>query len=196
RSGRIAPDLADAGDVLLDFGRAPLAEIALTHIHAHVLAQLREARMHLGRYGARFRPLGALARPELGIALRQVLEDGERVPHQCGAVLQDRHLARRRVLQDALFRSGAVEVDADLVEGDAEHLHREPRPQRPGGVVLVADDELHVQSTWAPEARMIGAHLASSVLMKSAVFSGVCPGVGSTPASCRRFTTAGSAIAL
>src|SRR5919198_2403699 len=97
--------------------------------------------------------------------------------------------------EDALLRAGAVEVDADLVERDAERLHREPRPQRPGRVVLVADDQLHVQSMCAPEARMIGAHLASSALMNSAVFSGVCPGVGSTPVSCSRLITAGSAIA-
>ena len=43
---------------------------------------------------------------------------------------------------------------------------------------------------------MMGAHFASSALMNSAVLAGVMPGVGSMPASCRRWSTIGSASAL
>lgn len=39
--------------------------------------------------------------------------------------------------------SRAVERDALLVERHAEHLQGEPGAQRPGRVVLVADDEQH-----------------------------------------------------
>jgi len=43
---------------------------------------------------------------------------------------------------------------------------------------------------------MMGAHFASSALMKSAVCSGVLPGVGSMPAFSRAEDTAGSASDL
>src|SRR6185295_6806814 len=48
----------------------------------------------------------------------------------------------------------------------------------------------------APDILMIGAHLASSALMKAAVSFGPRPSVGSTPASCRRWNTAGSSSAV
>src|SRR5690349_15966305 len=56
-------------------------------------------------------------------------------------------------------------------------------------------NSLSRQSTCAPEALMIGAHLASSALMNSASFSGVLSGVGSTPAASRRLRITGSASA-
>ena len=55
---------------------------------------------------------------------------------------------------------------------------------------------IRAYSICAPEALMMGAHFASSALMNSAVLAGVMPGVGSIPASCRRWRTAGSASAL
>ena len=55
---------------------------------------------------------------------------------------------------------------------------------------------IRAYSICAPEAFMMGAHFASSALMNSAVLAGVMPGVGSIPASCRRWRTAGSASAL
>ena len=51
------------------------------------------------------------------------------------------------------------------------------------------------QFTTAPESLMIGAHLASSALMKSAVSFGPRPSTGSTPASCSRLNTFGSSSA-
>jgi len=55
---------------------------------------------------------------------------------------------------------------------------------------------IRAYSICAPEALMMGAHFASSALMNSAVLAGVMPGVGSIPASCSRWRTAGSASAL
>src|SRR5262249_36533872 len=51
------------------------------------------------------------------------------------------------------------------------------------------------QSLCAPDAAMLGAHLASSVLTKSAACAGVLPGVGSTPATTSALITLGSASA-
>src|SRR5262245_41770768 len=45
------------------------------------------------------------------------------------------------------------------------------------------------QSNCAPEAWMIGAHFASSVLINLEALSGVDPGVGSIPVSCKRLNT-------
>src|SRR3569833_4477401 len=40
-----------------------------------------------------------------------------------------------------LLAAGQIERDDDFLERDAGGLHGDPRPQRPGGVVLVADHE-------------------------------------------------------
>ena len=58
------------------------------------------------------------------------------------AVDQDRHLAGGRMRADLRLAALDVERDHRLVERDAGGLHGDPRPHRPGGIVLVADDEL------------------------------------------------------
>ena len=85
-------------------------------------------------------------------ALAHVLDDGEAVPHRDAVVDEHRHPARRVEARDRLRGAGAVERDADLLEVDAALAQMQPRAQRPGGVVLVADDELHVRvlSRWRP----------------------------------------------
>src|SRR5262252_6206624 len=101
--------------------------------------------MHLGRDRARMRPLGAILRPEPRVrkALSEVLDDGERIPNRGLAINQDWHLARTGEGQDTiLVVLPGIERDEDLLEGDMGGAHRQPWPHRPGGVVLVADNEL------------------------------------------------------
>ena len=140
---RLVPDGLDALELGEHFRRAAFARVALAHVHAHVVAQVREPRMHLGRERAGAGALGRIRRPELAVALRQVLEDGQRIPYRGLAVDQDRHLAGRRMPEDRVLGALLVQRDLLLVEVEAEHLHRDPWPQRPRRVVLVADDEQH-----------------------------------------------------
>ncbi len=67
-----------------------------------MLAQRREAAVHLGGDGARMRPGLEAVRPEplLGIALGDVLQDREAFPDAGAAVDQERHLAGRRMTRD------------------------------------------------------------------------------------------------
>src|SRR6266850_846119 len=109
-------------------GRAPLARIALARVHAHVLAQVGKAGMHLRRDRARLRALRAIGGPELRMALGQVFEDGERIPHHRIAVAQDGNVPGGRVAQDLRLRLRAAQRDALLVERHAEHLQRDPWP--------------------------------------------------------------------
>ncbi len=117
--------------------------MAPADVHAHVLAQVREAGVHLGRDGARPRAKPRVRGPNAGMPLGQVFQDRERIPDVRLAVHQDGHLAGRRMLEDLLLAARPVERHAQLAERDAEHLHRQPGPQRPGRVVLVADDQEH-----------------------------------------------------
>src|SRR5919201_4326633 len=79
---------------------------------------------------------------------------------------------------------------------DAAQVERLVRLCHPGERRNADRERGAVQSTCAPDALMIGAHFASSDLMNCASFSGVLPGVGSTPTSCRRLRMTGSASAL
>src|SRR5439155_6176489 len=84
----------------------------------------------------------------------------------------------------------------EVVEADEPHIARFVGARRGERARQRERERSALQSTCAPEARMIGAHLASSALMNSASFSGVLSGVGSTPTSCRRLRISGSASAL
>src|SRR5690606_13076363 len=64
-----------------------------------------------------------------------------RLPDGDAAVLEDRHFAARRMLQDAGARIRLAQWDTDLLEGDAHLLQSQPGPERPGRVILVGDDE-------------------------------------------------------
>jgi len=54
---------------------------------------------------------------------------------------QHRHAAARAVVLELLVGGGGIERDQDLLEFDAHVLHEQPGPQRPRGIILVADDE-------------------------------------------------------
>ena len=56
---------------------------------------------------------------------------------------EHRDLAGARVLRHPLLEVVGVEVDQLLLEGDAGVAEEEPGTQRPAGVVLVADEQLH-----------------------------------------------------
>src|SRR5207248_11226626 len=90
-----------------------------------------------------------IGRPEalLGEALGQRLADGERIPDRLAIEEQHRHLAGDRIALDAARPAGVVELELDLLEGDARFAHQHPRAHRPGGVVLVADEELHARNS-------------------------------------------------
>jgi hypothetical protein len=84
-----------------------------------------------------------IARPDFGvlIGLADMVHDGERLPHRDVALDQHRHLSAGRMLGDLGLELRRVERNDDLLERDAELLQQDPRPQRPGGVELVGDDE-------------------------------------------------------
>src|SRR5918992_1447139 len=149
----IGPQCDHALDVLLRLRRHALAGIAAADVHRHVPAQGLEARMHLragrARHAARLGCLG----PQMlfGEHLRHGLTDRERIPHRLPVDHEDRHLARGRVLLnpgDGQAPLAFVELELHLLERDLRLAQEDPRPHRPGGVVLVADDqfELHSQS--------------------------------------------------
>ncbi|MGT2430913.1 hypothetical protein ACU4HD_23660 [Cupriavidus basilensis] len=47
------------------------------------------------------------------------------------------------MLRDDFLKPRREQAHLDFLEGDAGMLHQQPGAQRPGRVVLVADDELH-----------------------------------------------------
>jgi hypothetical protein len=46
------------------------------------------------------------------------------------------------IFQDALFEIAGFEGNDRFLEWNAGNLHGDPRPKRPGGIVLVAENEV------------------------------------------------------
>ena len=119
----------------------------LAHVHRQLAAQIRVARMHLRRHRPRHAARGVVARPvarPVGL-VGEPFDDREAVPDHGLVVPQDRHLAARRrelVALGALVPLLVEHRDGDLLERQARLLDRQPAAQRPGGIGLVADDEL------------------------------------------------------
>src|SRR6185312_7500653 len=90
---------------------------------------------------ARDRPRVAIARPPGGSQLRDVFADRERIPDVHRSVHQNGNPTARPVLFDLLLEFGRIQRDQHLIESDAQVLQQYPGTQRPGGVVLVADDQ-------------------------------------------------------
>src|SRR5262249_52539159 len=81
----------------------------------------------------------------------KVLENRKRFPHAHHAVDQGRHLAGAGDLQQPLLEVRRVERDHGLGEWDAGDLHGDPRPHRPGRIILVADGEMKRHSAHSYE---------------------------------------------
>src|SRR4051812_39671502 len=105
-------------------------------------AQRAEAGMHFIRDRTRMRPRRFVLRPECGSGKRlgQIFDDRERFPNLDVAVEQDGDFAVE-ARADALLEVRRLELDQLLGERNPGRLHRDPWPERPGRVVLVADDE-------------------------------------------------------
>src|SRR6476620_11121853 len=99
--------------------------------------------MHLGRDRAGERAGFRIMRPQLkfGTALGEIFENGKAVEHHEAIGPERRNLAGGRVTQDRVRALRLAQADALLGEGDAAMLHGDPRPEAPGGKVLVADEE-------------------------------------------------------
>jgi len=99
--------------------------------------------MHLGRdrTGKRTGLLVPRPQPQLGMTLGEIFENGEAVEHHEAIRLKRRNLAGGRVTQDRFPALRLAQADALLGKGDAAMLHGDPRPEAPGGEVLVADEE-------------------------------------------------------
>ena len=122
-------------------------------VHRAFAAQRGKSRMHLTRERTRLRAQLDIPRPNafVGKFVGEILHDGERFPHMHIVVDQHRDEARRRVLRQRRclksgLPSGVPNGNQDFLERNAERLHGDPRPERPRGIVLVADDELHAAS--------------------------------------------------
>src|SRR3954451_5496276 len=72
-----------------------------------------------------------------------MFHDRDRLEHRDVAVDQDGHLAVRRYGGDAGGRVRLPQPDHLLLEREARCLQGEPWSHGPGGIGLVADDELH-----------------------------------------------------
>ena len=119
----------------------------LAHVHRQLAAQVRVGGVHLGRHRAGHAAGGVVARPvarPVGL-VGEPFDDREAVPDHGLVVPQDRHLAARRrelVALGALVPVLVEHRDGDFLERQARLLDRQPAAQRPGGIGLVADDEL------------------------------------------------------
>ncbi len=145
--------------------------------------------MHLRGHRAGHAARAVLLRPETGRVgfLRQPFDDGDRVPDHGIAVPQDRHLAggrREFVALAALVPIRIEHRDGDLLERKARLLHRQPAPQGPRGIGLVADDELEhclSRQTIASIAALRNRSIPNPVSLEVAIISGWaagCLGIG------------------
>ena len=137
------PQLLHARDV--GFGRGvPAVGVGLAvAVHRQLPAQRREPRMHFRRRRAGLGARRQGGRPAAAVepALVGVLADRQRIPDHQPFIVQRRDAPGRRPAPDLVMERGRVEREQVLLEADAEMPQQQPRPQRPRGVVLVADDE-------------------------------------------------------
>src|SRR5262245_53261649 len=112
-------------------------------IHGPGFRQRSKARVHLGRCGAGERAGRLWSGPQLGfgVDLGEIFKDGQAVPDRKLADEQCGHASRGGIAQDVGLRVGPVQLDLDLLEGDATLAHGEPGPQAPARNVLVADHQ-------------------------------------------------------
>jgi hypothetical protein len=74
--------------------------------------------------------------------LGEVFQDRKRFPNLHVAILERGHLAGAGHLGDARLEIRGLERDYLFLERNAGDPHGNPWPERPGRIVLVADDEL------------------------------------------------------
>ena len=114
------------------------------HVHRAMSAQRHEAGMHLRRNRAGVRARLGIRRPQPAPA--EIFRRDIR-----GSPATPRHARRRRLSTGTLpvpeiaptrsLKSVASSEITSSVEGDAGDLHGDPRPERPGRIVLVADHQ-------------------------------------------------------
>ena len=112
-------------------------------VHRQIAPQRLKSGMHLGRDRACMGAGLRLARPQPRgrELLGEVFEDRQRFPDMRIAVDQHRHLAGAARRLKPRFEIGRIERDQRFLERNPRALHRQPRPERPRGIVLVADNQ-------------------------------------------------------
>ena len=126
------PQCADALEVAAQAGRegggvgAQQGEVADAAHHG-------EAAVHFRCGGARPGAGFGVLRPDVQMALGQILGDGEAVPHHRAAVVQRGHLrsGRKRPPLRPLRVFVVDKMVQRFLKGDAAGFHQQPRPQRP-----------------------------------------------------------------
>ena len=90
--------------------------------------------VHFGGQGAGLRSKRGIGGPDplLGVALREVFEDGERLPDDDAIRGESGHPTCRRVALDIGARRREIERDDHFLESDLKMAHEQPGPQRPG----------------------------------------------------------------
>src|SRR5207248_5178212 len=134
----------DAVDVRLRLGSKRLGGKLLNDLHRAIVAQVGEAGMHLRGHRPGARALPRILRPEAlaGELLVEILADRQRIPDGDFAVDQRGHPSARGILADVPGGVRHVEGNDDLLVRNRGELESQPPAQRPGGVLLVSDDDL------------------------------------------------------
>ena len=141
----LIPDVTDARDVGLNFGRSRLRCKPLRHHHRAMLAQVLKTGVHLSRNGAGMRTCVRRSRPNPFVRelLCKIFQDGQRLPDGDVAINETRHFARRRNLAHAFWRIVSAQLDERFLKCDALCTHDNPWPERPGRIDFIADVEVH-----------------------------------------------------
>ena len=134
------PDRADSVDIARR-ARRRRARLAPPQIHAEFVTQCRESRVHLCGDAARPGASRRIGGPQPAMPLREILDDRQRIPDHPVVIVQAWDAARWRNGTNPRRRIRQEQRDHALLEFDPCRAHQNPRTQRPGRVVLVADIE-------------------------------------------------------
>ncbi len=139
----LAPDRIDTRHVA---GRVSV-ERALQYrppdIHRQLPPQRTKSGVHLRGDRACMSACRRIFGPEKSIRkiLGQIFKDRQRLPDTYIAVDQRRHSAGTAEGRHPRFKVRSIERYQRLLECNTGDLHRQPRPERPGRVILIADDQ-------------------------------------------------------
>ena len=134
-------------DIGQDIRLVPLARVVRADVHRHRRAQCRVAGVEVRYQGPGAGPGPVVGGPDAAVGMEVVepLDDRHRVERREAlagfALPEHRHQTRRGQGVDVRLPVLRVELQHPFGERDAEFGHERPRPERPGRVVLVADDE-------------------------------------------------------
>jgi hypothetical protein len=150
----IAPDRLDARHIGCGVGHERVRLHRTAHVHRQFAPQRLKTCVHLRSNRACMRPHLRIARPQAGLGklFRQVFKDRQRFPDTRVALDQHRHLPGPAQNREARFEIRRVEWNHRFLKCDPRDLHRQPRSERPGRVVFVADGELKTHGRSVPRS--------------------------------------------